>query len=92
MWILRLIFNSEAKFSLLGNNFSQFIHRFEKRDGKLEFSKSLDGTSKFSPIHQKVWKLRFLFPCLYIFSNGEDGLAVRNYVKLDREEEPIIYD
>ena len=32
-----------------------------KKDGKLEFLKSLDYISKFSPIHWKVWKLR-IFP------------------------------
>ena len=38
-----------------------------KRDGKLGFLKSLDYISKFSAIHWKVWKLRFLSPCLHIW-------------------------
>ena len=57
-----------------------YISKFfsiHKRDGKLGFLKSLDCISKFSPIHWKVWKLRFLSPCLHIWSNGEGGLWVR---------------
>ena len=77
----------------LGHKFSQLIHRFNiwilkwwsgvvyiskffqihKRDGKLGFLKSLDYISKFSTTE----KLKFLFPCLYIWSDGEGGLSVR---------------
>ena len=59
-----------------------------KRDGKLEFLKSLDCISKFSPTHWKVWKLRFLSPCLHVWSNGEaDGsLSVRWHVALERSQ------
>ena len=41
------------------------------RDGKLGFFKSLDCISKFSSIHWKASKLRFLSPCCHIWSNGE---------------------
>ena len=46
-----------------------YISKFfpiHKRDGKLEFLKSLDCISKFSPIHWKIWELRFLSLCLHI--------------------------
>ena len=59
-----------------------------KRNGKLGFLKSLHCIPKFSPIHWKVWKLRFLSPCLHIWSNSEGGLSVRWHVA---SEEPI-YD
>ena len=47
-----------------------------KRDEKLGFLENLDCFSKFSPIHWKVWKLRYLSPCLYIWSNGDVGLSL----------------
>ena len=42
------------------------LFQIHKRDGKLGFLKSLDCISKFPLIHWKVWKLRFLLPCLHI--------------------------
>ena len=51
-----------------------YISKFfpiHKRDGKLGFFKSVDCISKFSWIHWKVRKLRFLSPWLHIWSNGE---------------------
>ena len=68
-----------------------YISKFfpiHKRDGKLEFLKSLDCISKFFPLHWKVWKLRFLSPCFSIWSNGEaDGsLSVRWHVMSERSQ------
>ena len=60
-----------------------------KRDGKLEFLETLDCISKFSSIHHwKVWKLRFLSPCLHIWSKGEaeGGLSVRWHVASERSQ------
>ena len=53
-----------------------YISKFfpiRKKDGKLELVKSLYCISKFSPIHWKVWKLRFLSLCFHFWSNGECG-------------------
>ena len=87
------------KFSQLIHRFSNgilkcwsgavYISRFfpiHKRDGKLEFLKSLDCISKFSPIHWKVWKLRFLSPCRHIWSNGVGGFSVRWQVASERSQ------
>ena len=68
-----------------------YISKFfpvHKTDGKLGFLKSLDCISKLSPIHWKVLKLRFLSPCLHIWSNGEaeDGLSVRWHVASERRQ------
>ena len=58
------------------------------RDGKLGFFKSLDCIPKFSPIHWKAWKLRFLSPCCHIWSNGEaeGGPSVRWHVASERSQ------
>ena len=85
------------KFSQLINRFnigilrfwSRYISKFfpiHKRNGKLGFSKSLDCIPHFSPIHWKVWKLRFLSPCLRIWSNGEaeGGISVQWHVASKR--------
>ena len=68
-----------------------YISKFfpiHKRDGKLEFLKSLDCFFKFPPIHWKVWKLRFLSPYLHIWSNGEaeGGLSVRWHLASERSQ------
>ena len=68
-----------------------YISKFfptHKRDGKLQFLKSLDCISKFSPIHWKVWKLRVLSPSLQIRLNGEakGGLPVRWDVASERSQ------
>ena len=68
-----------------------YISKFfpiHKRDGKLEFLKSLDCIFKFPPIHWKVWKLRFLSPYLHIWSNGEaeGGLSVRWHLASERSQ------
>ena len=59
-----------------------------KRDEKLGFLENLDCFSKFSPIHWKVWKLRYLSPCLHIWSNGEaeGALSVWWHVASERSQ------
>ena len=50
-----------------------YISKFfpiHKSDGKLVFLKSIDCIPKFFLIHWKFWNLRFLSPCLHIWSNG----------------------
>ena len=68
-----------------------YISKFfpiQKRDEKMGFLKSLDCISKFSPIQWKLWKLRFLSPCLHIWSNGEaeDDLSVRWHGASERSQ------
>ena len=70
----------------LGHKFSQLIHRFN-----IGILKCRSGTvyiSKFFPIYWKVCKLRFLSPCLHIWSNGEaeGGLSVRWHVASERSQ------